>query len=100
MESVLHRLREERKQAQDQWFSDGMNAARDWVEHEAPYAWLRLLGQADSTERIRLLQNDPPPYLSESTKNQGKAVGFSEQSFLQGWSYMIGLLWEVIKKTL
>ena len=77
-----------------------MNAARDWVEHEAPYAWLRLLGQASPVERIRLLQDDPPPYLSAAIKNQGDAVGFSEPSFLQGWSHMIGLLWEVIKKNL
>jgi len=100
MESVLHRLREEREQSQDQWFSAGMNAARDWVEHEAPYAGLRLLGQASPVERIRLLQDDPPPYLSASLKSQSNAAGFSETSFLQGWSHMIGLLWEVIKKNL
>jgi len=100
MESLLERLREEQETAQDQWFTKGIQAAKDWVEHDASYAWLRQLGQQRSTLRLNQLSLHPPPFLVTLLENHRKSSGFVEPSFVAGFAHMTGLLWEIVEKNL
>ena len=100
MEEILSRLKKEREKARDRWFAKGAKAAREWVEHEAPYALLRRLGEASLGERIRMLKQSAPPTLSKRQKDLQKERDFSLRSFLEGCAKAIGLLWEVIDRNL
>lgn len=100
MERVLLRLKSQREEASDRWYSIGAAAARDWVEHEASHADLRKLGEAGPEERIRLLKSQPPSVLLEHLERHKAEEDFSEQSFLEGWAQATGLLWQVIKPNL
>jgi hypothetical protein len=100
MEGILSRLLKEREKARDRWFSRGASAAREWVEHEAPYALLRQLGEASLGERIRMLRQSPPPALSKRQQRLQKEKDFSPRSYLEGCAKAIGLLWEVIDRNL
>jgi hypothetical protein len=99
-EGALSRLKEERERAGDRWFKKGCAAAREWVEHEAPYALLRQLGEASPGERLRLLKHSPPPALKKAQKRLKEEKDFSPGSFLDGFAKTIGLLWEVIDRNL
>jgi hypothetical protein len=100
MEGILSRLHQEREKAGERWFSSGASAAREWVEHEAPYALLRQLGEASPGERVRMLRESPPPTLTKRQKNLEKEKDFSPGSYLEGFSRTVGLLWEVIDRNL
>ena len=100
MESLLDRLRQDRDSGHDRWFSDGAAAGRDWVEHEASHPILQKLGEADPADRVRLWLLDPPVSLLNQLKSLQVEADFSEQSFIDGWAHVIGLLWQVIKRNL
>jgi hypothetical protein len=100
MEGVLSRLKQERDRTGDRWFRKGCAAAREWVEHEAPYALLRQLGEASPGERLRLLRQSPPPALTRARKRLKKEKDFSPGSYLDGFARTVGLLWEVIDRNL
>lgn len=100
IEGVLSRLKQERERAGDRWFQEGSAAAREWVEHEAPYALLRQLGEAPSGECLRMLKHSPPPALKKAQKRLKKEKDFSPGSYLEGFARTIGLLWEVIERNL
>ena len=100
VEGILARIRQELHQTDEQWFSWGVQAARDWIEHEAPYALLRQLGEVSQEKRRACLQTAPPGALDALLAKHRDEPGFSERSFLDGWAQMTGLLWEVIKKNL
>ena len=100
IEGILSRLKEERERARDRWFAEGSRAAREWVEHEAPYALLRQLGESSPGECIRMLRHSPPPALSKGQKRMKKEKDFSPGSYLEGFARTIGLLWEVIDRNL
>ena len=100
LEAILARIRQELNQTDEQWFSWGSQAARDWIEHEAPYALLRQLGEASQEKRMGRLRSTPPSALGALLAEHRAEPGFSERSFLDGWAHMTGLLWEVIKKNL
>jgi len=100
MESILSRLQQEREKARDRWFTKGASAAREWVEHEAPYALLRQLGEASPSDRIRMLRQSPPLALSKGQKRLEKEIDSSPRSYLEGFARAVGLLWEVIDKNL
>ena len=99
-EGLLSRLKQEREQAGDRWFVQGSAAAREWVEHEAPYALLRQLGEASPSECLRILKHTPPPALEKALKRMEKEEDFSPGSYLEGFARTIGLLWEVIDRNL
>jgi hypothetical protein len=100
IEGVLSRLKQERERAGDRWFKEGSAAAREWVEHEAPYALLRQLGEASSGECLRMLKHAPPPALSKAQGRLKKEKDFSPRSYLEGFARTVGLLWEVIERNL
>jgi hypothetical protein len=100
MEAVLLRLRNERDQVDDEWFAIGSAAARDWVEHEAPYAQLRLLGQTSLDNRLQMLRHTPPDSLTRLIERHGQTPGFSKEGFLAGWASTVGVMWEVIRENL
>jgi hypothetical protein len=100
IESVLSRLKEERERALDRWFQEGSAAAREWVEHEAPYALLRQLGEASLGECLRILKHSPPPALKKAEKRLEKEKDFSLGSYLDGFARTVGLLWGVIDRNL
>jgi hypothetical protein len=100
MESLLTRMREERETSQDQWFIKGIQAARVWIEHDAPYARLRHLGHQTAANRKRQLAQDPPPYLLKLLQEYRESSGFIEPSFVAGFAHMTGLLWEIVEKNL
>ena len=100
IEGVLNRLKEEREAAGDRWFKEGSAAAREWVEHEAPYALLRQLGESSPAECLRILRHAPPPVLKKSLKQLGKEQDFSPGSYLEGFARTVLLLWEVIDRNL
>jgi len=99
-ERVLTRLKEERESAGDRWFQEGSAAAREWVEHEAPYALLRQLGESSFGECLRILKHAPPPALKKSKKQLEKEKDFSPGSYLEGFARTVLLLWEVIDRNL
>lgn len=100
IEGVLTRLKQERERAGDRWFKEGCATAREWVEHEAPYALLRQLGEASPGECMRILKHSPPPALKKSQKRLEKEKDFSPGSYLEGFARTVVLLWEVIDRNL
>lgn len=100
MEGIIFRLQKEREQARDRWFAEGSRAAREWVEHEAPYALLRQLGEASSDQRLRTLSRSPPPALKKRQEQLEEQVDFSPGSYLEGFAAAVGLLWEVIGRNM
>lgn len=100
MEQMISRLRSEMDQAENAWFTEGSRAAREWVEHEAPYALLRQLGEASMEQRLELLHKSPPHPLAERLQQNRKQEGFLEMNYLKGWAHMTGLLWDVVKRSL
>lgn len=100
MEALLARFREERERLEDNWFTRGSTAARDWVEHEASLAHLRQLGEVSMDRRLALLRKEPPPRLAVLIQEHERLQDFDPDSFLQGWASMLGLMWGVIKRNL
>ncbi len=100
MEGIIARLRQELEEAQDRWYSRGTRAGRDWVEHEAPYALLRQLGEAPPDERLKALRRSPPDALKKLKKKLQAEPDFSPESLFEGFCQAVGLLWEVIAKNL
>lgn len=100
METLIERLRHEREKSLDRWFGQGVSAGRDWVEHEAPYARLRELGQAGLRRRIESLQSVPPAALTRELERLRDQTGFHESSFIEGWAHVTGILWEAVEKSL
>ena len=99
MEKLLSRLRRDHERSQDKWLSEGSAAAREWAEHEASYGLLQRLGKASLEERMSILRRAPPGPLRELLQRYRERDDFLEESFLEGWALLTGLLWEVVKKT-
>jgi hypothetical protein len=100
MEGIISRLRQEREKARDRWFTLGTQDAREWVEHEAPYALLRQLGEASPDQRLHALRHSPPPALKSRQKQLEAQADFSPKSHLEGFARALGLFWGVIGKNL
>jgi hypothetical protein len=100
LDQIIARLREEKSKAGEQWFIAGTRLARDWVEHEAPYALLRQLGETHQEQRLRLLRQAMPEGLKQALARHREEPGFNENNFLEGWAHMLGLLWEAMKKSI
>lgn len=97
---LISRMRDERQKNFDLWFIKGAEAARDWVENEAPYAMLRQFGEAKQDRCISLLRDAAPPGLLLQLASHRKTSGFSEKSYLEGWAHMTGLLWDLVERNL
>jgi hypothetical protein len=100
MEGMLQRLRSDQEIMEDQWFAKGGQAARDWVENEAPYAWLRRFGQLGPSQRLTMLRRQPPTGLASCLEQIRDLPDFDEGNFLRGWEYTTSLLWELIERNL
>ena len=100
MEDLISRMKQEREHTVDHWFWEGGQLAKDWVEHEAPYAFVRQLGKEPLSQRIELLKKNPPGILSQSIARLQTQQDFSESSFFEGFAHMAGLLWAVVEKNL
>ena len=100
VEGMLQRLRSDQEVLEDQWFAKGGQAARDWVENEAPYAWLRRFGQLAPSKRLTLLRRHPPKGLASRLEQIRDLPDFDERNFLKGWIHATSLLWELIERNL
>lgn len=96
----LDRMTRQQAEESRRWFHSGLREARDWLEHEASYAQVRLLGSADAARRLRLLQKNPPAPLREGLEARATVADFDRDGYLQGWIAAIGAYWQFLERNL
>lgn len=100
VELLIDRLKKEKETLTDRWVGEGARLARDWIEHEAPYAQLRQLGEVRPEERRALLKKTPPPSLQKAIEAHREETNFSEASLVEGFGQTVAVLWQVIQPNL
>ncbi|RLB54831.1 MAG: hypothetical protein DRI34_11455 [Deltaproteobacteria bacterium] len=96
----LDRMARQQERESRQWFQHGLQEARDWLEHEASYAQVRLLGSANAARRLRRLLSAPPGPLREGLESRAAVADFDRDGYLQGWVAAIGAYWQFLERNL
>ncbi|MBN2498856.1 MAG: hypothetical protein JXR96_29975 [Deltaproteobacteria bacterium] len=95
LQAALERLREQKERLSLQWHAEGARAAEAWVEAEADYTRLRQVGLA--SDRLALIESDPPPALEEALRAHAGRPDFDQAAFLRGWAQALGMIWAALE---